>query len=59
MGNQLESVQLIGKWYAKPQVLVPAAGLAYMIYNKKTRKTGLYILAAGAAYVYYSLRTLS
>jgi hypothetical protein len=59
MGDQLQLVQTAQKWYAKPQVLVPAAGLAYMIYNKKTRKTGLYILAAGAAYVYYLLRTLS
>ena len=41
MGNQLESAQLIGKWYAKPQVLIPAAGIGYLLLNKKTRKTAL------------------
>ena len=41
MGNQLETVQLMGKWYAKPQVLVPAAALGYLLLNKKTRKKTL------------------
>ena len=53
MGDQVQQVQVTQKWYTKPQVLIPAAALGYMIYNKKTRKTGLYVLAAGAAYVYY------
>ena len=55
MGDQLQPVQATQKWYSKPQVLIPAAALGYMIYNKKTRKTGLYVLAAGAAYFMYGL----
>ena len=52
MENQLESFQQIGKWYAKPQVLIPAAGLGYLLLNKKTRKKtltsgGLILLAIG------------
>ena len=58
MENQLESFQQIGKWYAKPKVLIPAAGLGYLILNKKTRKkTLLYgggIVFAYGAYVYFS-----
>ena len=55
MGNQLESVQLIGKWYAKPQVLVPAAAIGYLILNKKTRKKtltggGSILMAVGGFY---------
>lgn len=50
MGEQLQPVQGIQKWYAKPQVLVPAAALGYLLLNKKTRKSGLYILAAGAVF---------
>ncbi len=56
MGNQLESAQLIGKWYAKPQVLVPAAAIGYLILNKKTRKKTLTgggsILVAIGGYYY-------
>ena len=56
MGNQLESVQLIGKWYAKPQVLIPAAAIGYLILNKKTRKKTLTgggsILVAIGGYYY-------
>jgi len=50
MGDQLESIQ----WYAKPQVLVPAAALGYLLLNKKTRKQALIgggsILVAVGAY---------
>jgi len=28
-------------WYTRPQTLIPAAGIAYLLMNKKTRKTGL------------------
>ena len=41
MGDQLQPVQTIQKWYAKPQVLVPAAALGYLLLNKKTRKKTL------------------
>ena len=58
MGNQLETVQLIGKWYAKPQVLVPAAALGYLLLNKKTRNKTLTgggsILVAIGGYYYIS-----
>lgn len=52
MGDQLQPVQTIQKWYAKPQVLIPAAGLGYLLLNKKTRKKtltggGLILLAIG------------
>jgi hypothetical protein len=56
MGNQLETVQLMGKWYAKPQVLVPAAAIGYLLLNKKTRKKTLTgggsILVAIGGYLY-------
>ena len=58
MGDQLQQYQTIQKWYAKPQVLIPAAGLGYLLLNKKTRKkTLLYgggIVFAYGAYVYFS-----
>ena len=54
MENQLESAQLIGKWYAKPQVLIPAAGIGYLLLNKKTRKTAL--LVGGAYSIYNGIR---
>ena len=47
MGDQLQPVQSIQKWYTKPQVLVPAAGIGYLLLNKKTRKPA--IALAGAA----------
>lgn len=56
MGNQLESAQLMGKWYAKPQVMVPAAAIGYLLLNKKTRKKTLTgggsILVAIGGYLY-------
>jgi hypothetical protein len=56
MGNQLETVQLMRKWYAKPQVLVPAAAIGYLLLNKKTRKKTLTgggsILVAIGGYLY-------
>jgi hypothetical protein len=57
MENQLESAQLIGKWYAKPQVLIPAAGIGYLLLNKKTRKTAL--LGGGALFIYNGFRMRS
>jgi hypothetical protein len=45
MGDQTQQM-VIQKWYTKPQVLIPAAALGYMVYNKKTRKTALYLIAA-------------
>lgn len=58
MGNQLETAQLMGKWYAKPQVLVPAAAIGYLLLNKKTRKKTLTgggsILVAIGGYLYIS-----
>ena len=55
MENQLESFQQIGKWYAKPQVLIPAAGLGYLLLNKTTRKKtltggGSILMAVGGFY---------
>jgi len=47
MEDQLQPVQSIQKWYTKPQVLVPAAGIGYLLLNKKTRKPA--IALAGAA----------
>ena len=41
MGDQLQQYQPAQKWYAKPQVLVPAAAIGYLILNKKTRKKTL------------------
>ena len=55
MGEQLQPVQGIQKWYAKPQVLAATAAIGYLLLNKKTRKTSLYIIAAGAAYFMYGL----
>ena len=58
MGDQLQQYQPAQKWYAKPQVLVPAAAIGYLILNKKTRKkTLLYggaIIFAYGAYTYFS-----
>ena len=58
MGEQLQLVQGIQKWYAKPQVLVPAAALGYLLLNKKTRKKTLTgggsILVANGGYYYIS-----
>lgn len=56
MENQLQPVQAIQKWYAKPQALVPAAALGYLLLNKKTRKKTLTgggsILVAIGGYYY-------
>ena len=58
MGDQLQQYQTAQKWYAKPQVLIPAAGLGYLLLNKKTRKKTLLgsggIIFAYGAYVYFS-----
>ena len=58
MENQLQPVQAIQKWYTKPQVLVPAAALGYLLLNKKTRKKTLTgggsILVAIGGYYYIS-----
>jgi hypothetical protein len=58
MENQLETVRLMGKWYAKPQVLVPAAAIGYLLLNKKTRKKTLQgggaILLAVGGFTYIS-----
>lgn len=40
MGDQTQQM-VIQKWYAKPQVLIPAAGIGYLLLNKKTRKKTL------------------
>lgn len=55
MGNQLETVQLIGKWYTKPQVLAATAAIGYLLLNKKTRKKtltggGAILVAIGGYY---------
>jgi len=55
MENQLQPVQAIQKWYAKPQALVPAAALGYLLLNKKTRKKtltggGSILMAIGGYY---------
>jgi hypothetical protein len=47
MGDQLQPVQPIQKWYTKPKVLVTAAGIGYLLLNKKTRKPA--IALAGVA----------
>ena len=39
--------------YLNPYFLVPAVGIAYLIYNKKTRKAG-YIALGGVALLVYS-----
>ena len=58
MGEQLQPVQGIQNWYTKPQVLVPAAALGYLLLNKKTRKKTLTgggsILVAIGGYYYIS-----
>ena len=58
MGDQLQQYQTAQKWYAKPQVLAPAAAIGYLLLNKKTRKkTLLYgggIIFAYGAYTYFS-----
>lgn len=55
MGDQLQQYQPAQKWYAKPQVLVPAAAIGYLILNKKTRKKtltggGSILMAVGGFY---------
>ena len=55
MGDQLQQYQTAQKWYAKPQVLVPAAAIGYLILNKKTRKKtltggGSILMAVGGYY---------
>jgi hypothetical protein len=58
MGDQLQQYQTAQNWYAKPQVLVPAAALGYLLLNKKTRKKALLygggIIFAYGTYVYFS-----
>lgn len=56
MGDQLQPVQPIQKWYAKPQVLVPAAAAGYLLLNKKTRKPTL--TAAGAVLMIMGVTSL-
>jgi len=55
MGNKLQQYQTAQKWYAKPQVLVPAAAIGYLLLNKKTRKKtlqggGAILVAIGGYY---------
>ena len=57
MGDQLQSLQTPQRWYAKPQVLIPAAGIGYLLLNKKTRKTAL--LGGGAFFIYNGFRMRS
>jgi len=58
MGDQLQPVQGIQKWYAKPQVLAATAAIGYLLLNKKTRKKTLLgaggITFAYGAYVHFS-----
>jgi len=58
MGEQLQPVQGIQKWYAKPQVLAATAAIGYLLLNKKTRKKTLTgggsILVAIGGYYYIS-----
>jgi hypothetical protein len=58
MGDQLQQYQTAQSWYAKPQVLVPAAALGYLLLNKKTRKKALLygggIIFAYGASTYFS-----
>ena len=54
MVDQLQQYQTSQKWYTKPQVLIPAAGIGYLFLNKKTRKTAL--LVGGAYSIYNGLR---
>jgi len=57
MGDQLQPVQATQKWYAKPQVLIPAAGIGYLFLNKKTRKTAL--LGSGAFLAFMGFKSRS
>lgn len=57
MGDQLQQYQTSQKWYTKPQVLIPAAGIGYLLLNKKTRKTAL--LGGGAFFIYNGFRMRS
>jgi hypothetical protein len=55
MGDQLQPVQAVGKWYAKPQVLAATAAIGYLLLNKKTRKKtltggGSILMAIGGYY---------
>jgi hypothetical protein len=58
MGDQLQPVQAIQKWYANPQVLIPAAAIGYLLLNKKTRKKTLIyggrilLVGGGSAYIF-------
>lgn len=45
---------VLQKWYTKPQVLIPTAGIGYLLLNKKTRKTAL--LVGGAYFIYNGFR---
>jgi len=60
MGDQLQQYQTAQKWYVKPQVLIPAAGLGYLLLNKKTRKktltSGGSILVAFGGYYYITAK---
>ena len=47
--------QTIQKWYTKPQVLLPAAGVGYLLLNKKTRKPAL--LVGGAFFIYKGIKS--
>lgn len=57
MGDQLQQYQTSQKWYTKPQVLIPAAGIGYLLLNKKTRKKtltgggGILLAIGGITYI--------
>lgn len=57
MGNQTQQVSVAQKLYSRPQMLIPAAVIGYMIYNKKTRKTAL--LGGGTFLMLMGLKTRS
>lgn len=57
MGDQLQPIQPTQKWYAKSQVLIPAAGVGYLFLNKKTRKMAL--LGGGTFLILMGLKTRS
>lgn len=46
--------QTLQSWYTKPQVLIPAVGVGYLLLNKKTRKPAL--IGGGALLIYNGLR---
>ena len=46
--------QTLQSWYTKPQVLIPAVGVGYLLLNKKTRKSAL--IGGGALLVYTGIR---